>query len=63
MCKVDVGKCEKCGDCIRVCPVRVLEADEEGFPYPNKPEECLSCGTCQYICEMDAITIITQEKL
>lgn len=56
MIKFDRTKCEECYDCVRVCPVDVW-GFIEGKLTPNNEEECTKCGTCAYVCEMDAIKV------
>ena len=54
MISIDVSKCDGCGDCVRVCPVDVLEMVGDR-PVQVHEDECTKCGTCYYVCEMDAI--------
>jgi Na+-translocating ferredoxin:NAD+ oxidoreductase RnfC subunit len=50
--------CSKCGFCISNCPRGLLVnkiaslADEEKYDKAAKfrPDECISCGTCSYVC-------------
>lgn len=49
-------KCTNCYSCVRICPVKAIEARAEK-PYPiivNK--RCIGCGDCIDACSPDAIT-------
>lgn len=54
--KFDATKCDKCYDCVRVCPVSVW-GFIEGKLIPNNAEECVGCDSCVNVCELEAITI------
>ncbi|MDM8562072.1 ferredoxin-type protein NapF [Candidatus Marithioploca araucensis] len=44
-------KCERCGECIKVCPEGILEKGRGGFPQVNfKRGECTFCGLCADHC-------------
>lgn len=46
-------ECCGCSACFAVCPVRAiyLEADEEGFLYPQiVVEKCVRCYQCLEVC-------------
>ncbi len=46
-------QCCGCGACAQICPVKciAMEADREGFPYPEiTGEVCISCGLCEKVC-------------
>ena len=53
---VDKDKCEGCGECVEVCPVEVLELEDEKAVVVNE-EECLGCESCIEVCEQEAITV------
>lgn len=45
--------CCGCGACAQICPVRCIdmEADEEGFLYPQiNGETCVGCAACEQVC-------------
>ncbi|NBI71290.1 4Fe-4S dicluster domain-containing protein [Clostridiaceae bacterium] len=49
--------CCGCSACYAVCPARaiVMEADEEGFLYPEIIEEkCIRCARCLSVCAFKA---------
>jgi NAD-dependent dihydropyrimidine dehydrogenase PreA subunit len=54
--KVDSLKCNACGQCIEFCPVDVFEI-KEGKSFPLNPQNCLGCGTCEAVCNMEAIIV------
>lgn len=53
---VDAGKCSKDGICIKVCPARIISADDDGLPciLPGKESQCLECGHCVAFCPHQA---------
>lgn len=49
--------CTRCGECIRVCPQRILESGRGGFPQVDFSRgECLFCGSCVESCTPRALT-------
>lgn len=46
--------CKKCGDCSRVCPVKVIDFEERQFPVFNR-KGCISCLCCMEMCNYNAI--------
>ena len=40
--------CVKCRACMEICPMRVIEQDEEGYPKPihDAFKICINCGYC-----------------
>jgi Fe-S-cluster-containing hydrogenase component 2 len=61
---VDPEKClgiEKCGRCLKGCPFRAIETDENGKSYINR-DYCYGCGVCtrtdyHYSCPGGAISL------
>ena len=58
---VDLERClsiEKCGKCIKVCPVNIFLSNGD---YPNviedNEDECTLCSLCTESCEVAAIII------
>ncbi|HFD78992.1 MAG TPA: ferredoxin-type protein NapF [Gammaproteobacteria bacterium] len=48
--------CERCGDCIRVCPTQLLKQGRGGFPEPDfSAAECLFCEDCVGACRPRAL--------
>jgi 2-oxoglutarate ferredoxin oxidoreductase subunit delta len=53
---IDRELCKGCYLCIRVCPSKVLEKDNNitsGGSYPSvpaRPEDCIACGNCYEMC-------------
>ena len=52
------SKCNSCGDCVSVCPVKKCITGEEGAVYKIDQELCIGCGWCVPVCEPKAIHII-----
>ncbi len=53
----DREKCARCGACAEVCPMGVIQIDEEGFPEPggNAYRLCINCGYCVDVCRHGAL--------
>ena len=54
--KVEIEKCNGCGQCMEFCPVDVFEIKEDKS-VPITPQNCSGCGTCIAVCNMKAIII------
>ena len=50
--------CQKCEQCINICPVNCIEMTNEG-PILLKNPTCIHCGACILECQFDAIEINT----
>ena len=49
----------KCGKCVRVCPVNIFEAEgEEPVIVEQNQDECTLCNLCLEECTPDAIAIV-----
>lgn len=53
---IDEEKCIGCGECVDVCPVDVLELQDDKAVVVNE-DECLECESCVETCEQGAITL------
>jgi len=52
--RIDLDKCEGCGDCVPVCPFDAIEiVDEKAIV----KEGCNLCAACEAVCEAGAILI------
>jgi len=53
----DTTKCTKCGKCKVVCPMRVIEIPNNGFPKPTRSafKLCINCGYCVDVCVFNAL--------
>ncbi|MBV1737527.1 MAG: ferredoxin [Desulfarculus sp.] len=49
---------DDCGECVKVCPVRIFEG-EHGIPsiVQGNEDECILCDQCLEGCAKDAISI------
>ncbi len=54
--KVDVDKCEGCGNCVEVCPAGVFEIENDKAR-AARHDDCLDCGACAEECPSQAITL------
>ncbi|MBF0494025.1 MAG: nitroreductase family protein, partial [Candidatus Omnitrophica bacterium] len=58
MLNIDHAKCVKCGACVDVCPVKVIEKKPGDFPESVvwAPKACITCGHCVCVCPKGAIS-------
>lgn len=49
---VDPTKCTKCGICVKVCPSKLINFGESGFPEMDARHaaQCIECGHCAMFC-------------
>jgi ferredoxin-type protein NapF len=51
-----VERCTRCGDCVRVCPQKILQPMDAGFPVVNfSGGECTFCAACVTHCVSGAL--------
>jgi ferredoxin-type protein NapF len=49
--EVFTSRCDRCGDCVRACPERVIRLGSGGFPEMDfSARGCCLCGDCVSIC-------------
>jgi len=66
---IDREKCKGCLLCIRACPVKVLEADNElnsSGSHPAKAvniDKCIACGNCYEVCPDVCIEVYELEEV
>jgi NAD-dependent dihydropyrimidine dehydrogenase PreA subunit len=53
--KVEIEKCEGCGDCVEACPNGSIEMVEEKAKV--KEEDCIDCSACVDACSKQAIAL------
>ncbi len=41
--------CKRCGICVEVCPVEVLEVGEKRIQIEH-PDNCIGCENCEFSC-------------
>lgn len=44
-------KCNKCGTCVKLCPVEAISANN---PRKTDKEKCIACGRCIVVCSKEA---------
>ena len=54
---LDLELCKACGICIALCPERVYDCDERGYPVVAREEDCTFCLLCELHCPDFAIEI------
>ncbi len=54
----DETKCNGCGDCVLVCPHRVLQLYKRKINIVDS-DRCMECGACMQNCSKDAIKVKT----
>lgn len=47
--------CTACGDCIRICPTRALNWEENGAALTLQANRCIDCDLCSVVCKPHAI--------
>lgn len=57
--QVNVEKCRRDGICSKVCPVMIINNDENGLPFlmPGGAERCIGCGQCVAFCPHGAASL------
>jgi NAD-dependent dihydropyrimidine dehydrogenase PreA subunit len=59
--KVDVDKCEACGDCVDACPNELIALVEENGKkyamYTGNPDDCIGCYSCESTCPEGSLTV------
>ena len=53
---IDLDKCQGCGECVDICPMEVLEIQDEKAVVVN-PDECAGCMSCVESCPEEAIEV------
>ena len=60
--KIDPTKCTGCGDCVVICPVRVLKIVKKVATMRDEASCCLeSCRFCELTCSEGAIEVYLGE--
>ena len=66
---VAVDRCKGCGLCTHVCPVHILELDQDRFNakgyHPvtvSNPQACTGCAACATICPDVVFTVYRQRR-
>ena len=52
---INEEKCQKCGLCVKICPMRIYTQERDGHPVIGDMENCVLCGHCIAVCPHDAI--------
>ena len=59
-------KCNRCGRCVRACPMRLFSRERKDYPilHERAEEWCIRCGHCLAVCPESAIRLdgITGEE-
>lgn len=57
--RVDGAKCKRDGICSAVCPIGIINVDDDGLPYLVKagPRLCIGCGHCVAYCPHGAASL------
>ena len=54
--KIDSLKCTKCGECLKVCPGKLIYAKSDGSAYIKYPRDCWGCAACVKECQSGAVS-------
>ena len=60
--QIDRQKCTGCGDCVQACPSASLELSG-GAAALQASGVCTYCGTCERICQVEAVSLPYQVLL
>jgi len=52
----DLEKCNRCGLCVKLCPLDCLRQAQDKTPY-MKYLDCWYCGVCEFECPQKAVEI------
>jgi electron transport complex protein RnfB len=56
--KVNIDtKCDGCGACVEICPVKGTITGEKGLRHIVNKEKCIGCGLCLAVCPVHAISL------
>lgn len=58
--KIDEAVCIACGECVRDCPMRIIDQEHGRVPSLNtdKADQCLGCQHCLAVCPTGALSIL-----
>lgn len=56
MVRIDLERCDGCGDCVEQCPMDVFRM-LDGKSQAVNEEECIECFLCETVCPKFAITV------
>ena len=54
--RIDNKKCDRCDECLDVCPTEVFDKENDETIVAN-PADCLGCESCIAVCPQEAITL------
>jgi NAD-dependent dihydropyrimidine dehydrogenase PreA subunit len=54
---VSESRCVGCGLCVKVCPMNVFDAREDGVPVIARLGDCQTCFVCEAYCPADALYV------
>jgi 2-oxoglutarate ferredoxin oxidoreductase subunit delta len=60
--QMDLELCKACGVCIELCPDKVFDIDQLGYPVLARPEDCSQCLLCELHCPDFAIEVRRRER-
>ncbi|MDR3565152.1 MAG: 4Fe-4S dicluster domain-containing protein [Negativicutes bacterium] len=58
-------KCQACGFCARICPVKAISIQDHGaaLDFYHLPQKCTGCGVCVAHCPVMALSLTTAEQM
>lgn len=55
--RIERAWCKSCDICVKLCPERCLELDDERIAVLAQPERCTGCRLCEWLCPDFAIRV------
>lgn len=56
MVKIDLERCDGCGDCVGGCPMDIFQMASSKVQAVNE-DDCITCRLCETVCPKLAINI------
>lgn len=54
---LSTSRCTECDICVRICPMNVFDAVDDGPPVIARQSDCQTCYQCEAYCPADAVFV------